>query len=103
MEGYVILVDFRLKPGSRSAFRRLVDENAKASARNEPGCRRFDVLEPAGEADRVVLYEIYDDRAAFDAHLTTAHFAAFDTASAPYIADKKVLEYALVCAGSGAG
>ena len=99
----MILVDFRLKPGSRSAFRRLVDENAKASARNEPGCRRFDVLEPAGEADRVVLYEIYDDRAAFDAHLTTAHFAAFDTARAPYIAAKKVLEYALVCAGSGAG
>jgi quinol monooxygenase YgiN len=107
MAGYVILVDFRLKPGGRAAFRRLVDENAIASARDEPGCRRFDVLEPqgqsGGESDRVLLYEIYDDRAAFDAHLKTPHFAAFNAASAPHVADKTVMEYALVCAGSEAG
>ena len=35
---------------------------------DEPGCRRFDVVEPQGEPDRVLLYEIYDDEAAFDAH-----------------------------------
>ena len=44
-------------------------------ARDEPGCRRFDVVEPPGEADRILLYEIYDDRAAFEAHLKTPHFA----------------------------
>lgn len=97
-------MDFRLKPGSQAAFRQLVDANAAVSVRDEPGCRRFDVLEPqvpdSGEGGRVVLYEIYDDRAAFDAHLKTAHFAAFDTASAPYVADKQVTEYRLVCAGS---
>lgn len=99
----MIIVDFRLKPGSRSAFRRLVDDNAIASVRDEPGCRRFDVLEPPAESDRVVLYEIYDDRAAFDAHLKTPHFAIFNTASTPHVADKAVTEYALVCAGSEAG
>lgn len=93
-------MDFRLKPGSRAAFRRLVDDNAIASTREEPGCLRFDVLEPTGERERVVLYEIYDDRAAFDAHLKTAHFAAFDTASTAYVAEKTVTECALVCAGS---
>lgn len=97
----MIIVDFRLKPGSRDAFRRLIDENAVASVRGEPGCRRFDVLEPAGRPDQVVLYEIYDDRAAFDAHCRTAHFAAFDGASAAYVKSKTVAEYALVCAGSG--
>ncbi len=96
----MIIVDFQLKPGSRDAFRRLIDENAIASARGEPGCRRFDVLEPAGTRDRIVLYEIYDDRAAFDAHRRTAHFAAFDAASAAYVKSKTVTEYALVCAGS---
>lgn len=97
----MIIVDFRLEPGSRDAFRRLIDENAVASVRGEPGCRRFDVLEPAGTPDQVVLYEIYDDRAAFDAHCQTAHFAAFDGASAAYVKSKTVAEYALVCAGSG--
>lgn len=93
-------MDFRLKRGSRAAFRRLVDANAVASVRDEPGCRRFDVLEPAGQDDRVVLYEIYDDRAAFDAHLKTPHFATFNVESAPHVARKEVTEYALVCAGS---
>ena len=97
----MIIVDFRLEPGSRDAFRRLIDENAVASVRGEPGCRRFDVLEPAGTPDQVVLYEIYDDRAAFDAHCRTAHFAAFDGASTAYVKSKTVAEYALVCAGSG--
>lgn len=98
----MIIVDFRLRPGSRDAFRRLIDENAAASVRDEPGCSRFDVLEPAGAADRVLLYEIYDDRAAFEAHVRTPHFAAFNTASAPYVQDKTVTEYALVCAGTEA-
>lgn len=102
MQAFVIIVDFQLKPGARDAFRRLIDENATASARSEPGCRRFDVLEPIGQSDRIVLYEIYDDRAAFDAHCKTAHFGAFNTASAPYVRDKKISEYDLVCAGSQA-
>jgi quinol monooxygenase YgiN len=100
MSGYVILVDFHLRPGERAAFRRLIDENARESCRSEPGCRRFDVLEPDGEPDRVLLYEIYDDRAAFDAHVRSAHFARFDAASAALVAEKSVTECALVCEGS---
>ena len=98
MTGFVVLVDVGLKSGQRAAFRRLVDANARASAA-EPGCRRFDVLEPEGEPDRVLLYEIYADRAAFDAHLATAHYVAFDEASAALCASKSVSTCALVCEG----
>ena len=63
MSGFVIIVDFKLKPGARATFRKLIDANAATSVRDEPGCRRFDVLEPEGEDDRIVLYEIYDHRA----------------------------------------
>ncbi|MGH6683575.1 MAG: putative quinol monooxygenase [Pseudolabrys sp.] len=48
------------------------------------------------------LYEIYDDRAAFEAHLKTAHFASFNRDSEPLVADKKIFEYDLVCEGSEA-
>jgi autoinducer 2-degrading protein len=102
MSGFVIMVDFRLKPGAKAAFRRLIDENARTSCRDEPGCRRFDVLEAPSEADRIVLYEIYDDRAAFDAHLKTRHFARFNEQSAALVADKIVTEFGLVCEGSAA-
>lgn len=102
MRDFVILVDFRLKPGAKAAFRRLIDENARASCRDEPGCRRFDVLEAPAESDRILLYEIYDDRAAFDAHLKTSHFAQFNEASAALVAAKAVTEMSLVCEGSAA-
>jgi autoinducer 2-degrading protein len=96
MSGFVILVDFRLKPGSRAEFRRFVDLNATASVRDEPGCRRFDVLEVQGEPDRVLLYEIYDDEAAFEQHCRTSHFQDFDTMSAPLVSQKTVSRCDLV-------
>ncbi len=99
MSEFAIIVDFRLHPGSRARFRQLIDMNARASVTNERGCRRFDVLEPNGDADRIVLYEVYDDRAALDAHMRTAHFAEFDRKSRSLVADKDVEEFELVCAG----
>lgn len=101
MSPYAIIVDFRLKPGMRAAFRRLIDINARQSMRDEAGCRRFDVLEPTGEDDRILLYEIYDDRAAFAVHLESPHFARFDADSADMIAGKSVTECSLVLEGAG--
>jgi autoinducer 2-degrading protein len=100
MGGYVVLVEFRLKSGSRGDFRPLVDENARTSARMEAGCRCFDVIEPAGDPDAVLLYEIYDDRAAFDAHVASQHYARFDSASAGYVVGKSVTVGELVCEGA---
>ena len=84
------MVDFRLKPGTFDRFRKLIVENARASLRDEAGCRQFDVVIPSGDADRVVLYEIYDDAAAFEIHKKTPHFALFDRESAPFVATKAV-------------
>ena len=92
------MVEFRLQAGTFERFRRLIVENARASVRDEPGCRQFDVVIPQGDADRVFLYEVYDDAAAFDAHKRTPHFAAFDRDCVPFVAAKVVtlakLEYA---------
>jgi quinol monooxygenase YgiN len=99
---FVIVVDFKIKPGRMADFRKLIDDNARASVRDEPGCSRFDVCANRKDADRVLLYEIYDDRAAFDAHLKTRHFAVFNEASASLVADKIVGEYDLVVEGSAA-
>jgi quinol monooxygenase YgiN len=87
----VILVEFTLSPETRDAFRALMLENAAASLEHEPGCRQFDVLIPEGDpGDRIVLYEIYDDAAAFDAHLASAHYQRFAEASAPLVRSKTV-------------
>ena len=86
MGGFVILADFALKPGATAAFLEQVGRNAAASVKDEPGCRRFDVITPEDADDRVVLYEIYDSREAFEAHRGTPHFAAFQRATESLIA-----------------
>ena len=103
MTGFVVIVEFRLKAGARPDFRRLIDANASASVAREPGCRRFDVVEPRDAADRVLLYEIYDDEAAFDAHCRSAHYAHFNGASAPLVNAKTVMRCDLVHEGLAHG
>ena len=100
MSGFVIWVVFRLRPGTRDRFLELVSENATASVRNEPGCSRFDVTVPhQGDANVVALYEIYDSADAFQAHLQTAHFKAFDAETAAMVEDKRVEQYDLTHVG----
>jgi autoinducer 2-degrading protein len=99
MSGLVIIVDFKLKEGVKASFRTMIDANARASVRDEPGCRRFDVVEPQGEPDRILLYEIYDSAAAFDDHCRTPHFYQFDAESAALVIQKSVIRADLVCEG----
>lgn len=96
MGAFAITVEFRLKPGLLDVFRPLMLENASTSLRVEPGCRRFEVLIPAAATDRVFLYEVYDDRAAFEAHLQTTHFKSFDTAVKDMIAERAIHEFTLI-------
>ncbi|QDT69368.1 Autoinducer 2-degrading protein LsrG [Planctomycetes bacterium MalM25] len=75
---YVVLVKFRLAPDFVDAFRPLVLAQAVNSLEREEGCRRFDVAFDPDEPTACLLYELYDDRAAFDTHLKTGHFKRFD-------------------------
>jgi (4S)-4-hydroxy-5-phosphonooxypentane-2,3-dione isomerase len=93
MAGFAIVVEFRLRPGARERFVELVELNAATSVRDEPGCRRFDVLLPEDGGERVDLYEIYDDADAFAAHLETPHFTRFKAASADLIERSGVTRY----------
>ena len=87
---YVVIVDFKIKPERLAEFMPLMLDNARASRETETGCRQFDVCVDPKDKTSVFLYEIYDDRAAFDAHLATAHFKRFDAAVAPMVASKAV-------------
>ena len=81
MKGYVVTVDFEIAPAHRDEFLKLVVANGKASERDEPGCKRFDICVPRDRPGRVFLCEIYDDENAFKAHLETKHFKEFAAAT----------------------
>lgn len=93
--GFVVLAEFDVPAEHAAEFLRQVQDNAAASVRDEPGCRRFDVLEPEGGVGRITLYEIYDDSAAFEAHLRTPHFARFDTATTTLVHNRTVRRFDL--------
>ena len=93
MTGCAVVVTFRAKPEHRAAFRVAMLENAAASRTKEPGCRQFDVCESA-DGSEIFLYEIYDDEAAFKAHLATDHYKKFNAQVTPWVAEKRVVTYA---------
>lgn len=90
MRLFTIIVEFVIEKSATKAFLELVLVNAKTSLAEEDGCRRFDVLVPDGAGDRVLLYEIYRDRAAFDVHSSSAHYIAFARATDGMVLNKRV-------------
>jgi autoinducer 2-degrading protein len=70
-----LVVSLRVKPEQRERFLAGIKENAASSVRDEPGCLRFDVLEDEADPNHFLLYEIYRDDAAFQAHREAPHFA----------------------------
>ena len=93
---FVVVVTFDVRPDGIDAFRRAVRRQAETSLAREAGCLRFDVAVADDDPACILLYEIYRDRDAFDDHLKTAHFAAFDAEVAPLVRAKQVGTYALL-------
>ncbi|MFC7478449.1 putative quinol monooxygenase [Dankookia sp. GCM10030260] len=94
MSGFVVIAEFVVRPGCVDAFLALAQDDARHSVADEPGCRQFDVVVPETEPGHVVFYEVYDDRAAFDAHLETAHLARFRAGFPALIVEERPVRFA---------
>ena len=84
----VVHVHVRVKPEQVEAFLAETRRNAAASV-EEPGVRRFDVLQDETDETHVVLNEVYLDQAAADAHKQTAHYARWQDAVAEMMAEPR--------------
>ena len=93
---YAVVVTFTIKQDAMEDFTSLVLANARKSLLDEDGCNQFDVATDPACPNEVFLYEIYSDRAGFDAHLASAHFKEFDAAVLNMIAAKDVCTYSQV-------
>lgn len=85
---FVLVVNIRIKPESVESFMQKLGENA-AAARKEPGCRQFDVLVDPKDRTKVMLYEVYDDEKAFEAHQQTPHFKKYLAEAVPLLASRE--------------
>ena len=87
---FVIAVEFKIKAAHVAEFRAAMLEQARNSLEREEACRQFDVCFDPKDDSRVFLYEIYDDEAAFQVHLKSAHFLEFVERVKDWTADKRV-------------
>lgn len=74
---FVIIAEFEVRPDKIDRFLELAAMDARQSLATEPGCEQFDVTVLEDDPSTVVLYEVYRDAAAFEAHLETPHLKAF--------------------------
>jgi (4S)-4-hydroxy-5-phosphonooxypentane-2,3-dione isomerase len=90
---YVITVLFSIQPQFQAAFLQAVIANAKTSLAEEAGCWQFDVCTSNSNINDIYLYEVYDTKDAFQEHLASAHFLAFNALTAPWVTSKVVTAF----------
>ena len=82
---HVTLVHVAVKSGHIAAFIEATRRNHEASVQ-EPGNRRFDVLQSPDDPGQFVLYEAYTSAEDALAHKETAHYLAWRDAVADWMA-----------------
>ena len=90
---FAVVVRFQINPAEWDNFMPLMLKNAKTSRDTEAGCLQFDVAHDPETPNEVFLYEVYDDKPAFDTHLASAHFQEFDGLTKDMIVGKEVQTY----------
>ena len=85
---FVLVVNIRIKPENVDRWMKMAMENAR-EARKEPGCRQFEVLVDPKDKAKVLLFEIYNDEKAFEAHQATPHFKKYLAEAVPLLASRE--------------
>ena len=85
---YVIIAPIKIKEEFKERFIEEMLLDAKGSMKSEPGCLRFDVIQDGDDPNKIWLYEVYVDEAAFQAHLEAPHFIRWRDAVEDWVAEK---------------
>ncbi|OON41666.1 hypothetical protein BTJ39_00420 [Izhakiella australiensis] len=91
----MVVVKMKVSSADYARFKPLLVDNAAASLMEE-GCFCFDIgeLQEASPGSHAfLLYEVYQDREAFERHLTSAHFLSFDRQTAAMLQHKAIAFY----------
>jgi len=79
---FAIWVSVQVKPERREDFLQAIEEDARGSREDEPGCLRFDVLQDGTDPHHYYFYEVYRDEAALEAHRAAPHYQVWAAAVA---------------------
>ncbi len=95
MSAIALVVEIETNPGLRERFLARARTHRDLVLKNEPGCKRFDLLTAQEAADTVFLYEIYTDAAALETHFNSAYMKEYLADTGPMIAKRRRSQCAL--------
>ncbi len=75
---HVVVATMQIKPEFREPFMDSMLDDARGSMQNEPGCFQFSVVQDKSDPNRIVLFEVYKDEAAFEVHKQQPHFVQWE-------------------------
>ncbi|MBL28167.1 MAG: antibiotic biosynthesis monooxygenase [Rhodospirillaceae bacterium] len=85
---YVVTVEFDVIKGKEAEFRAVALKQSVDSL-EEDGCTCFDIGVSDEDPYKYIFYEVYHDRAAFEAHLKTPYLEAFRKKSAELTSSRR--------------
>jgi quinol monooxygenase YgiN len=77
MPKLAIIGTIEVEPGRRDWLLPLLKAHTARCLKDEPGTLQMEVLLPRADDNKVLVYEVYRDDDAFDAHLKGASIARF--------------------------
>lgn len=82
MPKLALIANVEVAPEKRDQVLALLSAHGARSLRDEPGTLHFKILVPREDAAKLLIYEVYQDDAAFEAHRNARSIAQFREESA---------------------
>jgi len=93
---FAVVVFLEAVPGRQEELAEALQRHARACHEDEEGCRRYDICVDPLERATFLLYQVYDDEAAYLAHRELPHYADFRLLTDAWVKSRRVLTYETV-------
>ena len=88
----VRIAELEIDPGQLEAYRALLAEEIEASVAREPGVLMLHAVAERERPEQIRILEVYADRAAYEAHLTTPHFLKYKEGTAGMVRSLRLVD-----------
>ena len=88
----VRLAELEIDPAQLESYKAFLREEIAASIRVEPGVLTLYAVAVKGQPTHIRIFEMYADRAAYEAHLQTPHFQKYKTGTQGMVKSLNLLE-----------
>lgn len=90
---FVVVVFVEAEDGRQEELRAALVGHARTCLEREPDCHRYDISTDPVEGSSFLLYQVYEDEAAYLVHRELPHYAEFRTLTDAWTRSRRVLTY----------